>query len=60
MTKLEIACVICGIIGILSPARIKVEQPVNIADIFVSITFLSKYIICGLMILLPLFRLWRK
>lgn len=32
MTKLEIACVICGIIGFLSPARIKIEQPVDIAQ----------------------------
>ena len=61
MTKIEIACVIFGIIGLIEPLRIKVESPVDIADILLVLTFLLRYVICGLMILLPLyFKLWRK
>ena len=61
MTKLEIVCVIVGMIGFIAPIRIKVEPPFSFADVLGSLAFLIRYIICGLMVLLPLyFRLWRK
>lgn len=61
MTKLEIACVICGLIGSLYPLRIKVTSPVTLADVLAILTIIFRYIVCGLMILLPLyFELWKK
>ena len=60
MNKLEIACVIVGLIGMLMPARIKISTA-NFADILVALGFWTRYVICGLMILLPLyFNLWKK
>ena len=62
MTKLEIACVICGLIGILiyQPTKIKVEKN-NVADIFMCLSLIIKDLVFLAMIILPLyFRLWRK
>lgn len=61
MTKLEIACVICGLIGILAyqPTHIKIEKG-NIADIILLIMFIIRDLCFTVMIILPLyFRLWR-
>ena len=60
MTKLEVACVVCGLIGILcfQPTRIQIGKG------FSNILMLVREIIMNLcflvMIILPLyFRLWR-
>lgn len=56
MTKLEIACVVCGLIGIL------VYQPsrVTLGDIMVFIMLIVRNLCFMAMIILPLyFRLWR-
>ena len=59
MTNLEIACVIVGLIGMLLPIKFEVKTPVPLADILVTITVLVRFVIFGLMIILPLyFRLW--
>ena len=61
MTKLEIACVVCGLIGILvyQPTYIKIENG-NIADILFIAMFIIKDLCFTAMIILPLyFRLWR-
>lgn len=61
MTKLEIACVICGLIGILvyQPTHIKIENG-NVADILMLVMFIFKDLGFVSMIILPLyFRLWR-
>jgi len=60
MTKLEIACVVCGLIGILcfQPTRIQIGKSFDsilmlVREIIVNLCFLA-------MIILPLyFRLWR-
>ena len=62
MTKLEIACVVCGLIGILvyQPTHIKLENG-NFADIMLLLMFMIKDLCFLTMIILPLyFRLWRK
>ena len=62
MTKLEIACVICGLIGILiyQPTKIKVEKN-NVSDIFMCLSLIIKDLVFLAMIILPLyFGLWRK
>ena len=61
MTKLEIACVVCGLIGILvyTPTHIEIKKG-NIADIMLLIMFIIKNLCFTVMIILPLyFRLWR-
>ena len=61
MTKLEIACVVCGLIGIFvyQPTYIKIKNG-NIADIMLLIMFIIKNLCFTVMIILPLyFRLWR-
>ena len=61
MTKLEIACVVCGLIGILiyQPTRIKIDNG-NFADILLIAMFILKDLCFLTMIMLPLyFRLWR-
>lgn len=61
MTKLEIACVVCGLIGILvhQPTHIEIENG-NIADIILLIMFIIKDLCFTVMIILPLyFKLWR-
>lgn len=61
MSKLEIACVICGLIGILvyQPLSLRIENG-NIADIFPVIMLIVRNICFLAMIVLPLyFRLWR-
>lgn len=62
MNKLEKACVICGLIGILvyQPTHIKLENG-NFADIMLIISFIMKDLVFGSMVILPLyFRFWRK
>lgn len=61
MKKIEIACVIIGFISLLCPAKIKIEQPVDIADVLVALGFVLHFVIAGLMIILPLyFNFWKK
>lgn len=61
MTKLEIACVICGLIAFLCHLNIKVTPPVTLADVLITLAVIIRYLVCGLMILLPLyFRFWRR
>ena len=61
MTKFEIVCVICGIIAFLYPIHLKVTPPVTLADVLITLAVIIRYLICGLMILLPLyFRFWRR
>ena len=61
MTKLEITCVICGVIAFLYPLNIKVTPPVTFADVLIVIATIIRYLVCALMILLPLyFRFWRR
>ena len=59
MTKLEIACVVCGLIGILIYQPIHIEfRKGNIAILLVM--FIIKDLCFTTMIILPLyFRLWR-
>lgn len=60
MTKLEIACVICGLVGSLEPLQIKVTSPVTLGDVLTILTIMFRYTLRGLMVLLPLyFRFWR-
>ena len=60
MTKLEIACIIVGFIGFLTPLKLKLDNQ-GIADIILVLALLIRYLLCGVMILLPLyFNLWRK
>ena len=62
MTKLEIACVVCGLIGILiyQPTRIKLDNG-NFADILLIAMLIIKDLCFLAMIVLPLyFRLWKK
>ena len=61
MSKLEIACVICGLIGILvyQPTYIKLENG-NFADAIMLAWFILRDLGFLLMIILPLyFRFWR-
>ena len=61
MTKVEIACVICGLIAFLYPFNIKITPPVTLADVLITLAVIIRYLVCGLMILLPLyFRFWRR
>lgn len=61
MRRIETACVIIGFIVLLCPVRIKIEQPVNIADIFVALGSMLHSVIAELMIILPLyFNFWKK
>lgn len=60
MTKLEIACIIVGFIGFLTPLKLKLDNQ-GIADIILVLALLIRYLLCGAMILLPLyFNFWRK
>ena len=62
MTKLEIACVVCGLIGILifQPTRMKIDN-CNFADVLLIAMLIIKDLCFLAMIVLPLyFRLWRK
>ena len=61
MTKLEIACVICGLLAFLCPLTLNVTPPMTFTDVLVVLAVIIRYIVCGLMILLPLyFRFWRR
>lgn len=62
MTKLEVACVVCGLIGVLifQPYSWKIING-NKADIMLIVFKILQMISFLAMILLPLyFRLWRK
>lgn len=62
MTKLEVACVICGLIGILAfqPISWKITDG-NKADIMLIVFKMVQTLSFLAMALLPLyFRLWRK
>lgn len=61
MTKLEIACVVCGLVGILlyQPTSYAVRKT-TMADIFLFIFLILRNVIFLSMIIIPLyFRLWR-
>lgn len=61
MTKIEIICVIGGLIAFLYPIHIKVKPPVTFADVLITFAIIIRFLVCGLMILLPLyFRFWRR
>ena len=61
MTKIEIICVIGGLIAFLYPFNIKVKSPVTLADVLVTLAIIIRFLVCGLLILLPLyFRFWRR
>lgn len=61
MTRIEIVCVIGGLIAFLYPLHIKVTSPVTLADVLTILAVIIRYLVCGLMILLPLyFRFWRR
>lgn len=62
MTKLEIACVICGLIGMIiyQPTSWKIVDG-NASDIMLVVWKIVQQLSFLAMILLPLyFRLWRK
>ena len=61
MTKLEIACVICGLVGILLSLPIHIEiENWNFADILLIVMLIIKDLCFLAMVVLPLdFRLWR-
>lgn len=61
MTKLEIACVICGLIAILffQPTSYTIRKA-TLADIFLFIFLTLRSVIFLLMIIIPLyFRFWK-
>lgn len=61
MTKIEIVCVIGGLIAFLYPFNIKITPPVTLADVLITLAVIIRYLVCGLIILLPLyFRFWRR
>ena len=62
MTKLEIACVICGLIGILlyQPTSYAIRKS-TVADILLLIFLILRNVIFLLMIIIPLyFRFWKE
>lgn len=61
MTRLEIACVVCGLVGILfyQPTSYALWKS-TLADIFLLSFLILRNIVFLLMIILPLyFRIWR-
>jgi hypothetical protein len=62
MTKLEIACVVCGLVGILlyQPTSYAVRKT-TMADILLLSFLILRNIIFLLMIIIPLyFRIWKE
>lgn len=61
MTKLEIACVIVGIIGMILSHPTEMRHCKSKADIVVYIILIESKLVFLSMIILPLyFRLWRR
>ena len=61
MTKLEIACVIIGLVGMILSTPTKMGHCKSKADIIAYIAFIGSKLAFLSMILLPLyFRLWRR
>ena len=60
MTKLEIACVVCGLIGILGFQPTKIYMDKSFSSILMFVREIIMNVCFLVMIILPLyFRLWR-